>query len=150
MARPPLFILAPGRSFTSLVCAMLGCHPEAVGLAEINLFGGDTIADLHELYKTRQRLANGLLRSLSELAFGEQTEQNVEAARQWLVENAEMSTTELLRTMQEWAGDKVLIDKSPLHSFTPDALQRMRAGVPEARYLHLTRHPGDTVNSVGN
>ncbi len=146
--QPPLFILAPGRSFTSLTCAMLGCHPQAFGLAEVNLFAGDTVGDLHELYRTRQRLASGLLRSLSEIAFSEQTEEAIEAARRWLLANASLSTAELFRTMQEWVGDKVLIDKSPLHAFTPDALRRMEKQVPEARYLHLTRHPGDTIQSV--
>ncbi len=146
--KAPLFILAPGRSFTSVTCAMLGCHPQAFGLAEINLFAGDTMADMQKLYKTRARLQSGLLRSLSELAFGEQTDETIEATRRWLLDNQDMSTTEMFRTMQEWAGDRLLIDKSPLHAFTPEAMRRMGERVPEARYLHLTRHPGDTVDSV--
>lgn len=145
---PPLFILSPPRSFTSVTCAMLGCHPEAFGLAEVNLFAGETMADMQELYRDRNHLSGGLLRSLSELAFAEQTEETIEAVRRWLRDNASMSTAELFRTMQEWAGDKILIDKSPLHTFTPEALPRMAANFPDARYLHLTRHPGDTVTSV--
>ena len=145
--KPPLFILAPGRSFTSLTCAMLGCHPQAFGLAEINLFAGDTMADMQDLYKTRARLSSGLLRSLSELAFSEQSDESIEAVRRWLAANPRLATAELFRTMQEWAGQKVLIDKSPLHAFTPAALRRMGETMPDARYLHLTRHPGDTINS---
>jgi hypothetical protein len=148
MTMPPLFVLAPPRSFTSLTCAMLGSHPQAFGLAEINLFVGDRLADLEKHYEVRQRAANGLLRSLSELAFAEQTEETVDTVRRWLLDNADMTTTELFRTMQEWVGDKVLIDKSPLHVFMPQALRRIAEHLPEARYLHLTRHPGDTLKSL--
>ena len=37
-ARPPVFILAPPRSYTTLICAMLGQHPELYGLPELHLF----------------------------------------------------------------------------------------------------------------
>ena len=143
-----MFILAPPRSFTSLTCALLGGHPEAFGLAEINLFAVETVRDLRELHKTRSHLASGLLRSLSELAFSEQTEETVDVVRQWLSDNDTLTTAELFRTMQAWASDKILIDKSPFHTFNPEALPRMAREFPDARYLHLTRHPGDTVTSV--
>ena len=43
---PPVFVLAPVRSFTSVVCAMIGQHPQMYGLPETNLLchatvGGD-------------------------------------------------------------------------------------------------------------
>lgn len=146
--KPPLFILAPPRSFTSLTCTMLGCHPQMFGLPEVNLFAADTVAGLHELYSERRRLQYGLLRSLAELAFSEQTEEAVDAARDWLLENKDLSTAEVFRTMQHWAGDVVLVDKSPLHVFMPESLRRIEASFPDARYLHLTRHPGTTTQSA--
>jgi len=127
---------------------MLGCHPQMYGLAEINLFARDTVGALQDLYRARDRSQHGLLRSLSELAFQEQTAETVEAVRGWLNDNADMSTPELFRTMQEWAGERGLIDKSPLHVYTPEALDRIGRAFPEARFLHLTRHPGDMVKSV--
>lgn len=144
----PLFILAPGRSFTSITCGMIGCHPQMFGLAEINLFAKETVGELQELYRARARLDNGLLRSLAELAFSEQTHETIEAVRGWLAENAEMSTGELFRTMQAWAGERGLVDKSPLYVFMPEALERIGITAPAAYYLHLTRHPGDTVKSA--
>lgn len=145
---PPLFILAPPRSFTSVTCAMLGEHPQMFGLAEVNLFGGDSMADMQELYRTRALLQAGLLRSLAQIAFSEQTEETVEAARRWLLDNSDLSTDEVFRTLQSWLPDRILIDKSPLHVLHPDAMRRMRTRFPDARYLHLTRHPGDTIKSV--
>jgi hypothetical protein len=143
----PLFILAPARSFTSITCAMIGCHPQMFGLAETNLFARDTVGELQEIYRYRARLENGLLRSLAELAFSQQTEETIEAARGWLADNSGLSTAELFRTMQAWAAGRGLVDKSPLHVFAPLALERIQRTIPEARYLHLTRHPADTIKS---
>jgi hypothetical protein len=145
---PPLFILAPPRSFTSLTCAMLGCHPQMFGLAEINLFAAETMAEMQELYRARSRRQAGLLRSLAYLAFSEQTEETVEAARQWLLDNSDLTTAEVFRTIQAWLPDRILIDKSTFHVFRPGAMERMARHFPDAYYLHLTRHPGDTVKSI--
>ncbi|MCS0494077.1 sulfotransferase [Ancylobacter sp. MQZ15Z-1] len=144
----PLFILAPPRSFTSISCGMIGCHPQLFGLAEVNLFAVDTVAELIDMHRTRRRLQNGILRSLAELAFGEQTETTCEAARRWLNDNQDMTTAELFRTMQDWADGRGLVDKSPLHVYAPEALARIAGNFPQARFLHLTRHPGDTVKSI--
>jgi hypothetical protein len=74
--------------------------------------------------------------------------ETIEAVRNWLAENRDMSTAELFRAIQAWSGGRGLIDKSPAHVYAPTALQRIQRAVPEARYLHLTRHPGDMVKSV--
>jgi len=145
---PPLFILAPPRSFTSVVCAMLGCHPQAYGLPEINLFAAETMAKLQQLYLIRAHRRAGLLRTLAQLAFLEQTEETVEAAQQWLLANSDLSTAELFRTIQSWLPDRILIDKSPLYAFTPGSMSRIQRHFPETRYLHLTRHPGDMMKSL--
>ncbi|QIB35185.1 sulfotransferase family protein [Ancylobacter pratisalsi] len=144
----PLFILAPPRSFTSISCGMIGSHPALFGLAEVNIFAVETVGELMEMHRTRRRLQNGILRSLAELAFGEQSETTCEAARRWLVANPDMTTAELFRTLQEWAEGRGLVDKSPLHVYAPDALSRIASHFPEARFLHLTRHPGDTIESI--
>ncbi len=127
---------------------MVGCHPEMLGLAELNLFACETVGELNGLHSGRERTRHGLLRSLSHLAFGEQTEETVALALQWLAENAAMSTVELFRTMQAWVSGRGLIDKSPLHVHIPAALRRMARTDPDARFLHLTRHPSDNINSI--
>ncbi len=42
----PLFLLAPPRSYTSLINAMLGQHPQAYGLPELCLFNGQILKDM--------------------------------------------------------------------------------------------------------
>jgi hypothetical protein len=145
---PPLFILAPPRSFTSVVCAALGCHPQMYGLPEINLFAAETMVQMQELYFNRAHRRAGLLRTLAQLAFLEQTEETIEAAQKWLLANSDLSTAELFRTIQSWLPDRILIDKSPLYALTPGSMSRIQTHFPEARYLHLTRHPGDMMKSL--
>lgn len=145
--QPPLFILSPPRSFTTVATAMLGNHPEMFGLAETNLFVAETIGELAFIHRLKPRLEHGLLRSMSELGFGEQTEETVDAAKAWLAENADVTTIEMFSVLGEWAGERSLIEKSPFHVYKPEALQRMRRGFPDAYYLHLTRHPVATWTS---
>ncbi|MCU0839639.1 MAG: sulfotransferase [Rhodospirillales bacterium] len=145
--QPPLFILSPPRSFTTVTCAMLGNHPEMFGLAETNLFAAETLSELARLFRWRPRFRHGLLRSLAELGFAEQSEETVEAAKAWLAENEELSTAEVFTILAEWAGPRTVIDKSPLHVYAAGALQRMQRGFADAYYLHLTRHPAGMLAS---
>ncbi len=148
MTSQPLFILSPPRSFTSVTCAMIGNHPQLLGLPETNLFARDTIGELQELYRFRPRFQHGLLRTIAELALGGQTEQNIEAAQEWLAENASLSTAEAFRDLMALAEPRGLIDKSPLYVVTDGALERIISNFPEARFLHLVRHPRGTCESI--
>src|SRR5579862_6331286 len=49
--KPPVLLLCPPRSFSSVVGAMLGQHPELYGFPELSLFAADTLADLVELLR---------------------------------------------------------------------------------------------------
>mgnify|MGYP006327808131 CR=1 FL=1 len=42
----PVFLLAPPRSYTSLINAMLGQHPQCFGLPELCLFNVETLVEL--------------------------------------------------------------------------------------------------------
>lgn len=139
--QPPLFILSPPRSFTTVTCAMLGNHPEMFGLAETNLFLAETVGELARLHRLRPRVSHGLLRSIAELGFAEQSVETIAAAKAWLADNAEMSTIEMFGLLAEWAAPRTVIEKSPSHVYKAEALARMRQGFPDAYYLHLTRHP---------
>ena len=64
----PLFILCPLRSYSSLVCMMLGQHPEMYGLLELNLFLEDSLGDLVRRHQSqRPHAIHGLLRTLAQL-----------------------------------------------------------------------------------
>lgn len=149
MAGSALFILAPPRSFTSVICGMLGQHPQLYGLPEVNLFAGATYAELTEhVYSMRPGFRHGLLRAIAQLGLGAQTPETIEQARMWLDEHPAVSTAELFQDLVAWAAPRRLVDKSPLYAYTGEALERIEAACPDAYYLHLTRHPRATCESV--
>ncbi len=144
----PLFILAPPRSFTSVLCAMIGNHPEMIGLPETNLFAADTLADLSRIYQARPRFQHGLLRAVAELGLGGQTDEDISAARLWLEEHMDMSTGDVYRDLITWAAPKTPIDKSPMYVYKTESIERIKDTFPDARFLHLTRHPRGTCESI--
>jgi len=149
MADAPLFILAPPRTFTSVICAMIGQHPEMLGLPEVNLFVGETYEQLHKsLYRIRPGFQHGLLRAVAELGLGGQDEQNIEVARAWLDEHGALTTAEIYRDLADWAAPRRLVDKSPAYVYRRESLDRMLEAFPDAFFLHLTRHPRSTCESI--
>ncbi|MEM9056711.1 MAG: sulfotransferase [Pseudomonadota bacterium] len=144
----PLFILTPARSFSSVISAMIGNHPELLGLAETHLFFRDTYEDMHNIYRARPQTQDGLLRVVAELGLGEQTEVNIEAARALLEENRHTPTADLFAELAAWAAPRRLVDKSPMYLSDVKCMLRMHAAFPDARYLHITRHPRSTCDSL--
>src|SRR5436190_23118240 len=66
----PLFVLAPPRSFTSVVGTMLGQHPELYGLPETHLFGCKTMAEWWGVCEEQTfPRADGLVRAVAEVFF---------------------------------------------------------------------------------
>ena len=144
----PLFILAPPRSFTSVVCAMIGNHPDMLGLPETNLFAADTLNGLRQIHEFKPRFAHGLLRSIAQLGLGGQTVENIDAAQRWVDEQGHLPTKDVFRDLMDWAAPRGLVDKSPMHVFREGALDRIVEAFPEARFLHLCRHPRGNCESV--
>src|SRR5215472_5922625 len=96
----PLFILAPGRSFTSIVTAMLGQHPQLYGLPELNLHLADTLGEWWQKLGHRRFTrvhTNGVLRTVAQLYFGGQTEETVNQAQEWIQQRPSWSTADVLR-----------------------------------------------------
>jgi len=127
---------------------MIGQHPQLIGLPETNLFARDNYKELRRLYSVRPRFAHGLLRAIAELGLGAEDESNVETARAWLEEHPETSTAELFADLREWASPQGLVDKSPVHVYNRESLQRIDRAAPDAFYLHLSRHPRGTCESI--
>ena len=148
MSNQPLFILAPPRSFTSVICGMIGQHPEIYGLPEVNLFAADDYEGLGQLYRMRQGFSHGLLRAVAELGLGEQTEDNIDIAKKWLEEHKNISGGVIYNDLVEWGGSRRLVDKSPIYVYSQETLDRMKQAFPSASYIHLMRHPRATCDSI--
>jgi hypothetical protein len=144
-----LFILAPPRSYTSVVCAMLGQHPDLCGLPEVNLcFTERMDAWLRLCLQSGSFLSHGLLRAVAHLCFGEQTEDSVARARWWTEFRRTSTTSEVFRELADAARPRALVDKSPATVLHVDFLRRARSAFPGAYFIHLLRHPRATCESI--
>lgn len=127
---------------------MIGNHPEMVGLAETNLFAADTYEELETIYLIDPRFQHGLLRTIAELGLGGQTEENIELAQSWLVENESVNTADILKDIMALVEPKHVIDTSVLYVYRPGATDRVIKAFPDAYYLHLSMHPRLTCESI--
>src|SRR5665213_1843187 len=93
----PLFLLAPPRSYTSLVNAMLGQHPQAFGLPELCLFNVEELIELWQgsegpVSENGAIARHGLMRAVAEIYCGEQTTASVNMARAWAAAREDRTT----------------------------------------------------------
>jgi Sulfotransferase family len=143
-----LILLAPPRSFSSVVCAMIGQHPELYGFPELLLFTTETVAQLRQSYVGRMEWGPllavyppGLLRALAELDHGEQSAAAVEAAQTWLEARRDWPTRRVFDHLLQRVHPRRGVEKSPPTVAQTESLQRVLAACPTAKFLHLTRHP---------
>lgn len=153
----PLFILAPARSFSSVVCAMIGQHPEMYGLPETNLLCYETVRERAEQLTGSARLGwhptHGLLRAIAELYFGRQTATTIRLARQWLKMRANFTTASIFRLLADKVSPRTLVEKSPGTVNSKQGYCSIQVKFPGARFIHLLRHPrgyGDSVMKAIN
>jgi hypothetical protein len=145
----PLFILSPPRSFSSLVCAMLGQHPEMYGFPEVHLFEDETMRRWFDRSSQAQYpMADGLLRAIAELVLGEQSENNVKIAAGWLKRRSHVSSGSIFEELARHIYPRISIEKSPSTVHSTDAMHRIFRFFPKARFIHLVRHPRGHGESV--
>ena len=144
----PLFILAPGRSYTSIISAMVGQHPQLHGILEMNLNVANSMQEWWLRFKSgRGPHSRGLLRTVAQFAFGEQTEESVDMAWHWLRQRLHWPTALLHRTLIENLAPRRVVEKSPVGVNDDRELYRLLETFPNAQFLHLVRHPRGTCNS---
>jgi len=147
--RDPILILAPPRSFTSIVCAMLGQHPELYGVPEVNLFTAETIRERNGVLSQHEPwLQHGLLRTVAQLLAGEQTLQTILLARRWLELRSNATCASVFRALAEKVEPRAVVDKSPQTSSRCEYMQRARRAFPGVRFIHLLRHPRSQGDSL--
>lgn len=141
-ASAPLFILGSPRSFTSVICAMLGQHPAHYGVPELNLFIEPDMRRLWlRLTGQRQFMMHGLLRAIAQIYAGEQTLASIDLARRWILRRLSRTTGEVYRELAIRVSPLRIVDKSPVYCASPRYLRRIAETFPEACYIHLVRHP---------
>jgi len=142
----PLFLLAPPRSYTSLVNAMLGQHPQAFGLPELCLFNVEKLVELWRgsegpVSENGAVARHGLMRALAEILGGEQTTATVNMARAYAGAREDWDVGRVFQDIVSRIHPLVAVEKSPSYTMTKLRLQRMYDAFPDARFVHLIRHP---------
>lgn len=152
----PLFILAAPRSFSSVVAAMIGCHPELYGVPELNLFQCRNMdefitgenPDWTKKSPFWKVMRHGLLRTVAELYGGEQTIESVAMAERWVEARRDLTSSEVFRELCARAAPYRIVEKSPAYVRKREYLDRILATFPHARFIHLVRHPRGQCNSM--
>jgi hypothetical protein len=148
----PLFMLAPPRSYTSLMNAMLGQHPQCFGLPELCLFNVEQLFELwvrtSDEMGSEAKTRHGLLRAVAEIYAGEQTMDSVRMATHWCSARQNHGTGEIYQELVAKIHPLIAVEKSPAYTVDIKRMLRIREAFPDARYLHLTRHPVGQCKSV--
>ncbi len=143
--RQAIFILCPPRSGSTLLRVMLAGSPALFSPPELYLLSFNTLQQRREHFSGPLKFfREGLLRALMEL------KQHAYPQAEILLDELEqqgISTKKLYGLMQEWAGQRRIIDKTPGYAFNPTSLQRAETEFTEALFIHLVRHPMATIHS---
>jgi hypothetical protein len=138
----PVFVLATPRSMSSVTCAMLGQHPQMYGLPETHLFLGETLSEwLQTTSATFPHMADGLLRAVAEICYGGQSAATVSSAAGWLRRRSTHTSGMVFEELAREVYPLHLVDKSPNMVYSVENMRRARQFFPEARFVHLVRHP---------
>src|ERR1700691_1981510 len=154
--RSPVLILCAPRSFSSVVCAMLGQHSEMYVFPELNLFLTGSVGELLQLddrmsHVTGRQGASytpGLTRAVAQLLFRTQSEDALVRSLAWLGNRARWSASRMLGHLLRLVEPRIGVEKSPRTCLSTRALQRALAFHAGTRFLHLTRDPLNTIHSI--
>lgn len=143
--KPPLFLLAPPRSYTSIINSMIGQHPEAYGLPELNMFFYGTMLELWNPYPREvpfdKKSTHGIVRTVAEIFTGEQTDRSIECAEHWCASRQKAPVGEVFNDIRKQLDPLIPVDKSPWYTLDINFLIRIIESCPDAKFIHLTRHP---------
>ena len=140
---PAAFILSSPRSGSTLLRVMLAGHPDLYSPPELHLLPFETMAE-REAELGISQLAEGLKRAFMSL-------KGIEAAKsQQLVDNLikeNLSIKEVYQLLQQLAGDRLLVDKSPTYASKRETIEKAETLFKGAKYIHLVRHPYAVIES---
>ncbi len=142
---PGVFILAPPRSGSTLLRAMLAGHPRLFAPPELVLLPFNTLQERAEAFTGRNsHWLEGSVRALMQLK-----ELDAEAAQRMMQEltNRGLSVKAFYRQLQRWIGDRRLVDKSTTYPLRVETLERAEAMFSQPLYIHLQRHPYGMIRS---
>nr|QEO74125.1 condensation domain-containing protein [uncultured bacterium] len=143
--QPAVFVLAPPRSGTTLMRVLLGGHPRLFAPPELELLSYNTLTERKVTYTGRDAFwLEGLVRAVMEIR-GCGAEGATEIIAAW--EKEGWTARRTYGQLQEWLGERILVDKTPSYALDPAILHRAEEDFEEPLYVHLVRHPYGMIRS---
>lgn len=143
---PPIgFILSPPRSGSTLLRVILAGHPQLFAPPELELLSFKTLKERKDTYSGQNKFwFEGTLKAIMELK-----KCDLDKARQIMseYESKNLSVIDFYAQMQNWLGERILIDKSPYYTLYPQVLEKAENNFESPFYIHLTRHPYGMIQS---
>ena len=140
---PAAFILSSPRSGSTLLRVMLAGHPSLSSPPELHLLPFDTMTQ-RETELGVSQLGEGLKRAYMALK-GVSADQSQELVSELIERNADIR--EVYQQLQQLAGDRLLVDKSPTYASNYETLTKAETIFDGAKYIHLVRHPYSVIES---
>lgn len=140
-----IFVLSPPRSGSTLLRVMLGGQPRLFSPPELYLLSFNTLTDRKEWYSGSQRFQlEGNIRALMQIH-----NQPVEETQRLMAELEEQQypVQDYYLKVQEWLGNRILVDKTPAYAIDIETLQRAETYFENPFYVHLLRHPYGMIRS---
>jgi hypothetical protein len=124
---------------------MLAGHPLLFAPPELELLSFNTLAERKAAFSGRHSFwLEGVIRAMMEIKHcdAEQAKSMMEDC-----EHQKLTTQQFYQLMQEWIGEKCLVDKSPSYALNAEILKRAESNFENAFYIHLLRHPYGMIRS---
>lgn len=146
LKQPLIFLLSAPRSGSTLLRVMLDGHPKLYAPPELHLLPFANMAERAEhLTERHAYLKEGLVKAVADLKVVSPEEAQA-CVTDW--ERRAIPIVEVYQILQELAGERLLVDKSPSYGMDIQVLERA-AGLPgDVFYLHLLRHPLAVIESL--
>lgn len=137
--KPTVFILSPPRSGTTLLRVMLAGHSRLFAAPELQLLNFDTLAQRRAALVGRYSpWREGTIRAVMDL---EDCDAQYATRLMESHERSGLTAKAFYGWLQERAGNRVVVDKSPGYALDLEALRNAEHGFEEPRYIHLIRDP---------
>jgi len=142
MTADGVFVLAPPCSYSAIVGAMLGRHPQLYGFPELHLFLTETMSEWWTIANAESfQMNHGLLRAVAQIVFGEQTEAGVERAAGWIRRRLHLSTGLVLETLAAAVHPATAVYSCSSIVQRAEFLARSRAMFSDGKFVFVSQHP---------
>ena len=143
--KPAIFVLAPPRSGTTLLRVLLGGHSRLFAPPELELMPFNSLDERRQVCSGRDAMwLEGTLRAVMEVL---NLDADAAKDRMKQYEDQDMPVMQFYGELQQWLGDRILVDKSPSYVLHASILERIEETFENPVYIHLHRHPYGMIHS---